>query len=273
MTARASSARRSSGCARSSHTAGRTTRASTSARAPGIGHVRLTLTDLVTGQQPLANEDKTIWVAFNGEIYNYKEQRARLEALGHRFSTQSDTEVIPHLYEEHGADFVHHLEGNWAIALWDAPRERLILTRDRLGKKAARLDAPRRRRSLRERGEGDLRRPVRLRGARPERAPRRGLVRERGRGADDVPRPRHGAAGHDARLRGGPARLGGALLGLRRRATPRGRLRGRDRRLLGGLLGRHAPAPDRGRAVRAAPLGRDRLVADRVVRRRARGRT
>ncbi len=101
----------------------------------GLGHRRLTLTDLVTGQQPLSNEDGTVWVVFNGEIYNYKEQRVRLEALGHRFSTQSDTEVIAHLYEEHGAAFTAELEGNWAIGLWDETRRRLILTRDRLGKK------------------------------------------------------------------------------------------------------------------------------------------
>jgi asparagine synthase (glutamine-hydrolysing) len=101
----------------------------------GLGHRRLTITDLVTGQQPLANEDGTVWVVFNGEIYNYREQRARLEDLGHKFVTQTDTEVIPHLYEEHGDDFVDHLEGNWAIALWDEKRRRLVLTRDRLGKK------------------------------------------------------------------------------------------------------------------------------------------
>ena len=101
----------------------------------GLGHRRLTITDLVTGQQPLPNEDRTIWVVFNGEIYNYQALRARLESLGHRFETQTDTEVIPHLYEEHGDDFVDHMEGNWAIGLWDARRRRLVLTRDRLGKK------------------------------------------------------------------------------------------------------------------------------------------
>jgi asparagine synthase (glutamine-hydrolysing) len=66
-----------------------------------LGHRRLTITDLVTGQQPLPNEDRTVWVVFNGEVYNYKALRDRLESLGHRFETQTDTEVIPHLYEEY----------------------------------------------------------------------------------------------------------------------------------------------------------------------------
>jgi asparagine synthase (glutamine-hydrolysing) len=101
----------------------------------GLGHRRLTITDLVTGQQPLGNEDGTVSVVFNGEIYNYRELRRELEAKGHRFETQTDTEVIPHLYEEHGPDFVQRLHGGWAIALWDEPRGRLLLTRDRLGKK------------------------------------------------------------------------------------------------------------------------------------------
>jgi asparagine synthase (glutamine-hydrolysing) len=105
-----------------------------SARA-GLGHRRLKLTDLVTGQQPLPNEDRSVWVVFNGEIYNYASLRTRLEALGHVFETQTDTEVIPHLYEEYGDDFVSHMEGNWAIALWDERRERLVLTRDRIGKR------------------------------------------------------------------------------------------------------------------------------------------
>ncbi len=105
-----------------------------SARA-GLGHRRLTITDLVTGQQPLPNEDRSIWVVFNGEIYNYRALRADLEARGHRFETRTDTEVIPHLYEEYGDDFVSRMEGNWAIGLWDERRSRLLLTRDRLGKK------------------------------------------------------------------------------------------------------------------------------------------
>ena len=101
----------------------------------GLAHRRLTITDLVTGQQPLSNEDGSVWVVFNGEIYNYRQLRAELEQRGHLFVTQTDTEVIPHLYEEHGDDFVRRMEGNWAIGLWDERRSRLLLSRDRLGKK------------------------------------------------------------------------------------------------------------------------------------------
>ena len=104
-------------------------------RAPGSAHRRLAITDLVTGQQPLSNEDGTVWVTFNGEIYNFRRSAPALEARGHRFQTQTDTEVIPHLYEEHGIDFVHALEGNWAIGLWDERRRRLVLTRDRMGRR------------------------------------------------------------------------------------------------------------------------------------------
>ena len=100
-----------------------------------LGHRRLAITDLVTGQQPLGNEDGTVWVVFNGEIYNYKALRRELEARGHRFTTETDTEVIPHLYEEHGDLFMTRMEGNWAIGLWDERRSRLLLSRDRIGKK------------------------------------------------------------------------------------------------------------------------------------------
>jgi asparagine synthase (glutamine-hydrolysing) len=101
----------------------------------GLGHRRLAITDLVTGQQPLANEDGSVWVVFNGEVYNYLALRDQLREMGHSFTTETDTEVIPHLYEEYGDGFVEHLEGNWAIALWDEKSRRLILTRDRIGKK------------------------------------------------------------------------------------------------------------------------------------------
>jgi asparagine synthase (glutamine-hydrolysing) len=94
---------------------------------------RLSIIDLAGGHQPVTNEDGTIWVVLNGEIYNYREWRPTLEARGHRFASDSDTEVIVHLYEEYGDEFVHHLRGMFGIALWDKRRETLILVRDRLG--------------------------------------------------------------------------------------------------------------------------------------------
>lgn len=100
-----------------------------------IGTRRLSIIDLETGRQPLSNEDGSVWVTQNGEIYNYVELRAELERRGHRLATQGDTEVIAHLYEEHGEDFVDHLRGMFAIAIWDARQRRLVLARDRVGKK------------------------------------------------------------------------------------------------------------------------------------------
>jgi asparagine synthase (glutamine-hydrolysing) len=99
----------------------------------GLAHARLSIIDLDTGQQPIHNEDRSVWVVFNGEIFNYIELRRDLEARGHRFYTHSDTEVIVHLYEEQGDRFVEALNGQFAIALWDAPRQRLVLARDRTG--------------------------------------------------------------------------------------------------------------------------------------------
>ncbi|MCW9014620.1 MAG: asparagine synthase (glutamine-hydrolyzing) [Gammaproteobacteria bacterium] len=99
----------------------------------GLGHARLSIIDLEGGQQPIHNEDKSIWVVFNGEIFNFIELTQELKKAGHEFYTHSDTEVIVHLYEQYGDDFVNHLNGQFAIALWDSNRQRLLLVRDRPG--------------------------------------------------------------------------------------------------------------------------------------------
>jgi len=99
----------------------------------GLGHRRLSIIDLDGGRQPLSNEDGSIWVTFNGEIYNFAELRRRLEQSGHRFQTRSDTEVIVHAYEEWGEDSVEQLRGMFAFAVWDEPRRKLFLARDRIG--------------------------------------------------------------------------------------------------------------------------------------------
>jgi asparagine synthase (glutamine-hydrolysing) len=102
-------------------------------RRAALGHARLSIIDLTTGQQPLCNEDGSLWVVFNGEIFNYVELRAELCALGHRFRTRSDTEVIVHAYEAWGDAAFERFNGQFAIALWDSRRETLVLARDRLG--------------------------------------------------------------------------------------------------------------------------------------------
>jgi asparagine synthase (glutamine-hydrolysing) len=99
----------------------------------GIGMRRLSIIDLDGGKQPIPNEDRTVWVILNGEIYNYKELKRQLEALGHRFTTASDTEVIVHLYEEYGPDCVLKLRGMFGFAVWDLRRQTLMLARDRVG--------------------------------------------------------------------------------------------------------------------------------------------
>ena len=101
--------------------------------AVGIAHARLSIIDLEGGAQPMCNEDRSLWITFNGEIFNYLELREQLLKAGHTFATRSDTEVILHLYEEHGKDALQFLNGQWAFAIWDSRRRCLFLSRDRLG--------------------------------------------------------------------------------------------------------------------------------------------
>ncbi len=99
----------------------------------GLGHRRLAIVDIEGGAQPMTNEDESIWLSYNGEIYNHASLRSRLQARGHRYRTRSDTEAILHLYEEYGERCVEQLEGMFAFALWDTRERRLLLARDRLG--------------------------------------------------------------------------------------------------------------------------------------------
>ena len=99
----------------------------------GLVHARLSIIDLTTGQQPISNEDGTLWIVFNGEIFNYVELRKELIAAGHKFRTQSDTEVVVHSHEEWGEECFNKFNGQWAIALWDSRRKKLVLCRDRVG--------------------------------------------------------------------------------------------------------------------------------------------
>ena len=102
-------------------------------REVGLGMRRLSIIDVRGGRQPIHNEDRTVWAVFNGEIYNYHEIRQALEAKGHRFYTQSDTETLVHLYEEFGERGVEHLRGMFAYAIWDTKSRRLLIARDRVG--------------------------------------------------------------------------------------------------------------------------------------------
>ncbi|NKQ35881.1 MAG: asparagine synthase (glutamine-hydrolyzing) [Chloroflexi bacterium] len=99
----------------------------------GLGSARLSIIDLGGGQQPISNEDGTVWIVFNGEIYNYVELQPMLEKAGHQFRTQCDTEAIVHLYEEYGVDCVQHLNGQFAFAIWDERKHILFMARDRVG--------------------------------------------------------------------------------------------------------------------------------------------
>ncbi|MFZ1130099.1 MAG: asparagine synthetase B, partial [Terriglobales bacterium] len=101
--------------------------------AAGIGMRRLSIVDVAGGHQPISNEDGTLWIVFNGEIYNHLALREQLIARGHRYSTHSDTETIVHLFEEYGADCVQHLRGMFAFAIWNRNTRTLFIARDRLG--------------------------------------------------------------------------------------------------------------------------------------------
>jgi asparagine synthase (glutamine-hydrolysing) len=101
--------------------------------AVGLGHVRLSIIDLDSGCQPIHNEDKTLWIVYNGEVFNYVELRRDLEGRGHRFYTTSDTEVVLHLYEEEGTECLNRLNGQFAFAIWDTGKRELFVGRDRVG--------------------------------------------------------------------------------------------------------------------------------------------
>lgn len=100
----------------------------------GLAMRRLAIIDVKGGQQPIHNQDRTAWIVFNGEIYNYRELRAELEKLGHAFYTNSDTEAIVHAYDRYGADCPKYLRGMFAFAIWDERTQELFLARDRVGK-------------------------------------------------------------------------------------------------------------------------------------------
>ncbi len=100
-----------------------------------LGMRRLSIIDLHTGEQPVYSEDKSVVVVMNGELYNFKDVRRDLEKRGHKFETKSDTEILPHLYEEHGEAMLEHLNGMFAFALWDKRRKKLLIARDRFGEK------------------------------------------------------------------------------------------------------------------------------------------
>src|ERR1044071_4415642 len=102
-------------------------------RETGLGNARLSIIDLAGGSQPITNEDNSLWIVFNGEIFNYLELRRELQSRGHVFRTSTDTEVILHLFEDYASDCLRRLNGQFSIAIWDTIRRRLFLARDRLG--------------------------------------------------------------------------------------------------------------------------------------------
>lgn len=99
----------------------------------GLGHRRLSIIDVQSGHQPISNEDDTIWISYNGEVYNHSDIRQRLIGAGHQYKTRSDTETLIHLYEDKGLGGVQELRGMFAFSIWDAQGKKLILVRDRLG--------------------------------------------------------------------------------------------------------------------------------------------
>src|SRR5437879_4170465 len=103
----------------------------------GLGFRRLSIIDLAGGHQPMSDAEETVWIIFNGEIYNYRELRAELQGKGHQFRTNSDTEVIIHGYKEWGTDVFNHLNGMFGLAIWGVPKQRLVVARDAMGIKLA----------------------------------------------------------------------------------------------------------------------------------------
>ena len=131
----------------------------------GLGMRRLSIIDLSTGHQPIANEDETIWIVYNGEVYNFIELRDELRARGHVFRTNTDTEAIVHLYEEFGSDCVKRLRGMFAFAIYDSRNRSLLLARDRLGKKPLHYATGRRMAGIRLRDQVVARSCARLGGS------------------------------------------------------------------------------------------------------------
>ena len=225
-----------------------------------LGFRRLSIVDLAGGHQPLSNEDGTVWTVFNGEIYNFPALRHRLEARGHVLRSRGDTEVLVHLYEDEGPGMFSLLRGMFALAIWDAPRRRLVLGRDRLGQKPLiyrhegdRIVFASELKALLALPEADFPEGGRPAGTRPVSDLRLHPPPEDdpARGPQAPPRPLRRLARGDARA--GPLlgpRLGrgaGAPPGRGRRAAPRDARRGRPR------------ADGRRRPARRLPVGGDRL--------------